>query len=72
MKMNGRPSAVMVVVAGYPGSGKTECGKFISSKTGWPLLDKDTLTRPLVDNGAMAQESLADQAARTAGRLAAT
>ena len=39
----------IVVVAGHAGSGKTEYSKQLSARTGWPLLDKDTLTRPLVE-----------------------
>ncbi|WP_425470023.1 AAA family ATPase [Streptomyces tateyamensis] len=42
-----RPS--LVLVGGYAGSGKSEFAKFISQLTGWPLLDKDPLTRPLVE-----------------------
>ncbi|MBG0738834.1 ATP-binding protein [Paeniglutamicibacter antarcticus] len=44
----------VIIVAGHAGSGKTEFSKQIADRTGWPLLDKDTLTRPFV-------ESLADQ-----------
>ncbi|RAY15938.1 ATP-binding protein [Actinomadura craniellae] len=40
----------MLVVAGLAGSGKTETGKLLSGLTGWALLDKDTLTRPLVES----------------------
>lgn len=39
----------IVVIGGYAGSGKTELGKLLARKTRWTLLDKDTLTRPLVD-----------------------
>ncbi len=39
----------VVVVAGHAGSGKTEYSKQLAARTGWPLLDKDTLTRPLVE-----------------------
>ena len=41
---------VLTLVGGYAGSGKTEFGSFLSSVTGWALLDKDTLTRPLVES----------------------
>jgi predicted kinase len=45
-----RPSRPRVVfVGGYAGSGKTELGRILSRATGWPILDKDTLTRPLVE-----------------------
>lgn len=40
----------LVLVAGFAGSGKTEFAKFLSAITGWALLDKDTLTRPLVES----------------------
>jgi predicted kinase len=39
----------MVLVSGYAGSGKTETGKILAEITSWALLDKDTLTRPLVE-----------------------
>ncbi|MGA4844699.1 AAA family ATPase [Streptomyces sp. G45] len=39
----------MVLVGGYAGSGKSELAEFISYLTGWPRLDKDSLTRPLVE-----------------------
>ncbi|MEU1568620.1 AAA family ATPase [Streptomyces mirabilis] len=39
----------VVLVGGYAGSGKTEYAKFLTQLTGWPLVDKDPLTRPLVE-----------------------
>lgn len=39
----------VVLVGGYAGSGKSEFAKFLGRLTGWPILDKDSLTRPLVD-----------------------
>ncbi|MCF2526738.1 AAA family ATPase [Yinghuangia soli] len=39
----------LVLVAGYAGSGKTEFARFLSRLTGWPLIDKDPLTGPLVE-----------------------
>jgi predicted kinase len=42
--------ANLVLVAGFAGSGKTEFAKFLSAVTGWALLDKDVLTRPLVES----------------------
>ncbi|WP_262391573.1 GntR family transcriptional regulator [Nocardiopsis sp. CNR-923] len=39
----------VIFVGGYAGSGKTELGRIIARSTGWPLLDKDTLTRPVVE-----------------------
>jgi predicted kinase len=39
----------MVLVGGYAGSGKSELAEFVSYLTGWPRLDKDSLTRPLVE-----------------------
>src|SRR5262245_12697785 len=42
-----RPRAVYV--GGYAGSGKTETGRVLARQTGWAMLDKDTLTRSVVD-----------------------
>ncbi|SDJ22086.1 AAA domain-containing protein [Actinokineospora alba] len=42
-----RPNVVMI--GGYAGSGKTELGRILARETGWPMLDKDTLTRPVVE-----------------------
>ena len=42
-----RPHAVLI--GGYAGSGKTALGKILAHLTGWPLLDKDSLTRPVVE-----------------------
>jgi 8-oxo-dGTP pyrophosphatase MutT (NUDIX family)/predicted kinase len=39
----------VVLVGGYAGSGKTELGRILIRQTGWPMLDKDTLTRPVVE-----------------------
>jgi DNA-binding transcriptional regulator YhcF (GntR family) len=39
----------VILVGGYAGSGKTELGRVIARQTGWPILDKDTLTRPVVE-----------------------
>ncbi|KDN23924.1 GntR family transcriptional regulator [Amycolatopsis rifamycinica] len=45
-----KPSSPQVlVVGGYAGSGKTELGRIVARETGWPMLDKDTLTRPVVE-----------------------
>lgn len=38
----------VVIVAGHSGSGKTEYSRMLSRRTGWPLLDKDTITGPHV------------------------
>lgn len=45
----GAEGTTLVLVAGYAGSGKTELAKLIAAETRWALLDKDTLTRPLVE-----------------------
>lgn len=39
----------IVLIGGYAGSGKTELGRVLARQTGWPVLDKDTMTRPLVE-----------------------
>lgn len=39
----------ILLVGGFAGSGKSEYAKFLGRLTGWPILDKDSLTRPLVD-----------------------
>ncbi|MEV4568493.1 AAA family ATPase [Nonomuraea sp. NPDC049419] len=45
----GSSKPTLTLVAGYAGSGKTEFSRFLSYLTSWALLDKDTLTRPLVE-----------------------
>jgi predicted kinase len=40
---------LLVLVAGYAGSGKTETGKLLAQATGWALVDKDTITRPMTE-----------------------
>lgn len=45
-----RPDTPRVVfVGGYPGSGKSELARILTRKTGWPMIDKDTITRPVVE-----------------------
>jgi predicted kinase len=39
----------VILIGGYPGSGKTELGRIIARETGWAILDKDTTTRPVVE-----------------------
>lgn len=43
----GRPQ--VIYVGGYAGSGKTEFGRTLARLSGWAMLDKDTLTRSVVD-----------------------
>lgn len=38
-----------VFVGGYPGSGKSELGRILGRQTGWAVVDKDTITRPVVE-----------------------
>lgn len=38
-----------ILIGGYAGSGKTELGRILARKTGWPILDKDTTTRSVVE-----------------------
>jgi DNA-binding transcriptional regulator YhcF (GntR family)/predicted kinase len=39
----------VVLVGGYPGCGKSELARILTRQTGWPMIDKDTLTRPVVE-----------------------
>lgn len=39
----------VLLIGGYAGSGKSELGRILARETGWPMLDKDTLTRPVVE-----------------------
>ncbi|WP_344135978.1 AAA family ATPase, partial [Luedemannella flava] len=39
----------VVMIGGYAGSGKSELGRILVRETGWPMLDKDSLTRPVVE-----------------------
>ncbi|WP_433298977.1 GntR family transcriptional regulator [Actinoplanes sp. CA-030573] len=39
----------VLLIGGYAGSGKSELGRIIARETGWPLIDKDTITRPVVE-----------------------
>lgn len=43
------PTPRVVLIGGYAGSGKTELGRILARRTGWPMLDKDTLTRPVIE-----------------------
>ncbi|WP_322756427.1 AAA family ATPase [Frankia sp. Cas3] len=57
---SGRPregAPVLVLVAGFAGSGKTEFARFISEITGWTLVDKDTLSRPLTESLLLALDA---------------
>jgi predicted kinase len=40
---------VVLLVGGYAGSGKTELGRIIARRTHWPMLDKDSTTRAVVE-----------------------
>lgn len=39
----------LTLIGGYAGSGKTELGRVLARETRWAMLDKDTLTRPVVE-----------------------
>lgn len=39
----------LLLIGGYAGSGKTEFGRTLARATSWPILDKDTTTRPVVE-----------------------
>ncbi|MFC0626321.1 AAA family ATPase [Kribbella deserti] len=40
---------VVLLIGGYAGCGKTTLGRALARRTGWPMLDKDTTTRPVVE-----------------------
>lgn len=45
-----QPTAPKVIlIGGYAGSGKTELGRILARRTHWPLLDKDSATRAVVE-----------------------
>lgn len=44
-----RHQPAVLLIGGYAGSGKSELGRMIARETGWPILDKDTITRPVVE-----------------------
>lgn len=46
---DGRDPLSLTLIGGYAGSGKSEFANFLSSITGWPIFDKDILTRALVE-----------------------
>jgi predicted kinase len=55
------PSALtLALMGGFAGSGKSESGKLLAAFTGWAILDKDTLTRPLTERLLLAFGSDAD------------
>lgn len=41
--------STVVLVGGYAGSGKTELGRILARLTGWAMLDKDSITRPIAE-----------------------
>lgn len=43
------PQPTAVLIGGYAGTGKSELGRMLAHETGWALVDKDTITRPLVE-----------------------
>lgn len=50
-----KPStATVVLVAGFAGSGKSQLGRILSRRTGWAVIDKDTITRPVVERALIA------------------
>jgi DNA-binding transcriptional regulator YhcF (GntR family) len=40
---------VALLIGGYAGSGKSELARMVSRETGWAVIDKDTITRPVVE-----------------------
>ena len=49
---------------------KTEFGSFLSNITGWTLLDKDLLTRPLTEDRLVSLGGIPTQCATTCSRAA--
>ncbi|WP_055696162.1 AAA family ATPase [Streptomyces prasinopilosus] len=45
----GTNQLTFALVGGYAGSGKSEAGKLLAAVTGWAMLDKDTLSRPMTE-----------------------
>lgn len=43
------PRPRILLVGGYAGSGKSELGRILARLTRWPIIDKDTITRPVVE-----------------------
>lgn len=43
------PRPHVILIGGYAGSGKSELGRILVRETGWPMIDKDTITRPVVE-----------------------
>lgn len=39
----------VIAIGGFAGSGKTELARVLARDTGWAVLDKDTITRPVVE-----------------------
>jgi predicted kinase len=39
----------VILIGGHVGSGKSELGRILARETGWPIIDKDTITRPVVE-----------------------
>jgi predicted kinase len=48
-RQRNQPPLSLTLVGGYAGSGKSEFARFLAAVTGWTILDKDTLTRALVE-----------------------
>lgn len=44
-----RPRTTLTLVGGFAGSGKSELARFLGMVSGWAVLDKDTLTRPMAE-----------------------
>jgi predicted kinase len=52
----------VIVIGGYAGSGKTELGRILSRTTNWPLLDKDSVSRPMTEAAlALAGHDITDR-----------
>jgi predicted kinase len=44
-----RQRPIVVLIGGYAGSGKTELGRILARQTHWPMMDKDSTTRAVVE-----------------------
>lgn len=44
-----RQSPLVLLIGGYAGSGKSQLSRIVARRTHWPMLDKDSTTRAVVE-----------------------